>query len=126
LAAPSRPNYWPNSFGGPEPRAEFAEPTFWVSGKAARQQYSHPNSDFIQPGNLYRDAMTDQDRDNLIGNIVDHLGAAQKRIQLRQTALFYKADPDYGRRVAEGLNLDFEEVKRLAEMSQEERAKATS
>jgi len=45
---------------------------------------------------------------------------------LRQTALFYRADPDYGRRVAEGLGLDIKEVKRLAGMSQEERAKATA
>ena len=62
-----------------------------------------------------------------IGNIVDHLGGAQKRIQKRQSALFYKADPDYGRRrVAEGLKLDVNEVERLAKMSQEERAKATA
>jgi catalase len=45
---------------------------------------------------------------------------------LRQTALFYKADPDYGRRIAEGLGLDTKEIERLAEMSQEERAKATA
>jgi catalase len=70
--------------------------------------------------------MKGQDRDNLIGNIVDHLGKAQKRIQLRQTAIFYKADLDYGRRVAEGLGLDMKEVERLAKMSQEERAKATA
>ncbi|MEK7197452.1 MAG: catalase-related domain-containing protein, partial [Nitrospirota bacterium] len=60
------------------------------------------------------------------GNIVGHLGGAQKRIQLRQAALFYKADSDYGRRVAEGLKLDLKEVERLARMSQEERAKATA
>jgi catalase len=41
--------------------------------------------------------MTDMDRDHLIGDIVDHLGKAQRRIQLRQAALFFKADPDYGR-----------------------------
>ncbi|MCP4666036.1 MAG: catalase, partial [Deltaproteobacteria bacterium] len=46
-------------------------------------------------------------------------------IQLRQTALFFKADPGYGRSVAEGLGLDVTEVERLAGMSQEERAKAT-
>ena len=69
--------------------------------------------------------MTDQGRKNLVGNIVDHLSGAQKRIQLRQTALFYKADPDYGRRVAEGLELDVKEVERLAEMPHDERAKAT-
>ena len=36
-----------------------------------------------------------------------------------------KADPDYGRRVAEELRLDMKEVQRLAKMSHEERAKAT-
>jgi len=45
---------------------------------------------------------------------------------LRQTAIFYKADSEYGRRVAEGLGLNVKEVEKLAAMSQEERAKATS
>ncbi len=120
------PNYWPNSFGGPEPDLSFGEPPFEVSGLARRSPYTHPNDDFVQPGNLYRKVLTDQDRKNLVGNIVDHLGGAQKRIQLRQTALFFKADQDYGRRVAEGLGLELAEVERLAGMSQEERVKATS
>jgi len=37
-----------------------------------------------------------------------------------------KADHEYGKRVAEGLRLDVKEVEKLAEMSPEERAKATS
>ena len=57
---------------------------------------------------------------------MDHSGKAQKRIELWQTAIFYKADEDYGRRVAEGLGLDLKEVERLAKMSNEERAKATA
>ena len=74
---------------------------------------------------MYRDVMDDQARENLVGNIVSHLSGAQKRIQLRQTALFFKADSDYGSRVAEGLGLDVKEVERLADMTQEERAKET-
>jgi catalase len=70
--------------------------------------------------------MTDENREHLIGNITTHLCNAQKRIQLRQTAIFYKADVEYGRRVAEGLGLGIKEVEKLAEMSHEERAKATS
>lgn len=120
------PNYYPNSFGGPEPRPGVAEPPFNVSGKASRQAYNHPNDDFAQPGALYRDVMTDEERDHLIGNIVAHLGGAQKRIQLRQTALFYRVDSNYGTRVAKGLGLDANEVSRLAGMSQEERVKATA
>ena len=121
----SGPNYWTNSFDGPVPDPSFLEPPFEVSGLAARTPYRYPNDDFVQPGNLYRDVMIDQDRENLIGNIVSHLSSAQKRIQLRQTALFFKADPDYGSRVAKGLSLDIKEVERLANMNAEERARAT-
>lgn len=74
---------------------------------------------------LDRKVMTDMDRDHRVGNIVDHLNGAQKRIQLRQTALFYKADPEYGQRVAEGLGLKMSDVEGLAAMSDDERAKAT-
>jgi catalase len=119
------PNYWPNSFGGPAPDPSAAEPPFEVMGEAAHSPYNHPNDDFVQAGTLFRDVMNDEDRDHLIGNIVGHLGGAQKRIQMRQAAVFFKADPDYGRRVAEGVGLDVNEVERLAAMSQEERAKAT-
>lgn len=69
--------------------------------------------------------MSDKDRDHLIGNIVGHLGNAITRIRYRQAALFFKADPDYGRRVAQGLNLQVKEIERLAHMSNEERAEAT-
>jgi catalase len=120
------PNYWPNSFGGPGPDPEAREPFFDVSGVAARHPYTHPNDDFVQAGNLYRDVMTAEDRDHLIGNIVAHLGGAQKRIQLRQTALLFKADADYGRRVVESLGLDVKEIEKLAEISQEDRVKATA
>ncbi|MBL7153968.1 MAG: catalase [Phycisphaerae bacterium] len=120
------PNYWPNSMGGPAPDPVFAEPPIDLEGQAARHLQEVTDDDFFQPGELYRRVMNDTDREHLIGNIVGHLGSAQKRIQLRQTALFFKADPDYGRRVAEGLGLDVKEVEKLAAMSPEERAKATA
>jgi len=108
-----KPNYYPNSVNGPEPQIDASEPPFEVSGKAARQKYTHPNDDFVQAGNLYRKVMTDKDRDHLIGNIVTHLCNAKKDIQIRQTKIFYKADHEYGRRVAEGLKLDLKEFKKL-------------
>jgi catalase len=108
------PNYYPNTFGGPKPDLSAEWPKVDVSGSVARHAYIHPNSDFVQPQALYEKVMTDVDRDHLIGNIVGHLGGAKKEIQLRQTALFYKVHPDYGTRVAEGLGLDVDEVKRIS------------
>jgi catalase len=120
------PNYLPNSMGGPAPDADALEPPFEITGEAARYPFTHPNDDFVQAGNLYRDVMTDEARDHLIGNITSHLCGAQKRIQLRQAAIFYKADKDYGWRVAEGLGLDVKKVEKLAAMNDEDRAKATA
>jgi catalase len=99
------PNYWPNSLGGPTPDSSFAEPPAAVSGMAARQAYVHPNDDFVQAGNLYRDVMTDVDRDHLTSNIAGHLSGVSWTIQERQVGLFKKADPEYGARVAEKLGL---------------------
>jgi catalase len=72
------PNYWPNSFGGPEPDPTAGEPGFEVSGAAGRYPYSFPNDDFVQPGDLYRKVMTEQDRTNLVGNIVGPSGGRAK------------------------------------------------
>lgn len=121
-----KPNYWPNTFKGPEPDISAKAPPFEISGKADRYPFNYPNDDFIQPQALYSNVMKDKDRENLIGNIVEHLENAAKRIQLRQTALFFKVDPDYGSRVAKGLSLDIKKVEALAKMSQEDRVKATT
>lgn len=120
------PNYWPNSFGGPSPDSTVAPPPIDVAGMAARHAYELGDVDFVQAGALYRKVMTEQERANLVSNIVSHLGNAQERLQYRQTALFYKADSEYGERVAAGLGLALEKVKRLASMTQDERVEATS
>ena len=120
------PNYWPNTFGGAAPDPSVTPPAYEVSGAAARHGYELSDVDFVQPGDLYRKVMTDTDRAHLVSNLVGHLKNAQPRLQRRQTALFYKADPDYGTQVAAGLALDVEDIKRLAGMSQEERVAATS
>ena len=55
-----------------------------------------------------------------------HLGNAKKRMQLHQTALFYKVHQVYSQRIAKGLNIDINQIKKLAKMSKDERVKATS
>jgi catalase len=119
------PNYWPNTFGGPQPDPTVAPPPIDVAGIAARHVYRSGDVDFVQAGELYGKVMNDEQRAHLIDNLVSHMRGAQKQLQLRQTALFYKANPEYGERVAKGLALSQDEVKRLAAMTQEERVKET-
>jgi catalase len=121
----SGPNYYPNSFGGPEPDLKAAEPVYEVKGMAARQKYSHPNDDYVQAGDLFSRVMTSADRAHLVDNIVSHLRGAQERIQYRQAAIFFRVDRKYGERVAKGLGLDPNRVSDLANMSQDELVKAT-
>ena len=120
----SEPNYYPNTFGGAAPDAGYAPPAIDISGTAGRHEIRLSDVDFVQAGELYRRVMKETDREHLIANICGNLSQAQQRIQLRQTALFYKVDEDYGQRVAEALGLDLATVKKLAAMSQEERGKA--
>lgn len=121
----SGPNYYPNSFNGPMPEIDSAEPQVPLDGSGARYEFIRPNDDFVQAGDLYRKVMTPMDRDHLISNLVGHMSGAKKRIQYRQTAIFYRADEEYGSRVAKGLGLDVSKVKKLAMMTKEQRAEAT-
>lgn len=119
------PNYYPNTMGGPTPDESYKLPKIPVAGTIGRHKIEIKDVDFEQPGELFRRVLNDYEKEHLIINIVDSLGQAMTKLQYRQTALFYKADPDWGRRVAEMLHIDFEKVKNLAAMSQEERVKAT-
>jgi len=54
----SRPNYEPNSIGGPIADAKYKDIGFKVTGLAQRYAPNHPNCDFAQPGALFRKVMT--------------------------------------------------------------------
>lgn len=120
------PNYYPNSFDGAAPDKQYVVPPIDVQGLAARHEYKLTDDDFVQAGDLYAKVMSDYDRANLVSNILGHIKNARQRIQYRQTAIFYKANADYGTRIANGLGLDLGKVKDLAAMSQEDRVKATA
>ncbi|EGG16996.1 catalase [Cavenderia fasciculata] len=110
------PNYHPNSFGGPDVQPDAAIHQFPVAGSAGRFQYP-PSDDFVQPGNLYR-LMDEGAKTRLVGNIVGHMkGVTVRDIQLRAISNFYKADKDYGTRIAKGLGIDINDVVKFSSRS---------
>ena len=97
-------NYQPNSFDGPVDHQQFREPPLKLSGNADRYDHRKHNDDYSQAGDLYR-LMNEDQKTQLIDNIVRSMKSVPIAIQLRQVSHFYKADPDYGVRVATGLGI---------------------
>lgn len=95
-------NYEPSSLGGLKeaPKAgKDHEPHY--EAKLVRQKLDRPN-DFKQAGETYR-AFEDWERDELIANLVANLSICKADIRERMIGYFTQADPEYGRRVREGL-----------------------
>jgi catalase len=106
----NQPVYAPNSYGGPKADSmRYPDPSWFVDSdeimRSASTLHAEDN-DFAQPGNLYRDAMSQTDRDHLVNNLVGHLSDDVERvIQERAIALWSQVDPDLGSRVAQGLGI---------------------
>jgi catalase len=107
----NRPNYSPNSHGGPVPDARYTETSISLGDSSTRTEYPQSNraDDFEQAGLLYQVLNTDA-RDRLIRNIAGHMKNVPADIQRRQIQHFLKAYSEYGTRIAESLNLSMELV----------------
>ncbi len=104
-------NYEPNSFDGIGEEADAKPVGYDVEGRIG-QHVTYDDDFYTQPGDLYR-LMSDDERERLVQNIAGSLGNVEEdEIKTREVTQFYKADPDYGRRVAAaiGLELDFDAI----------------
>jgi catalase len=111
----NQPVYAPNSYGGPKADAEqYPDPSWFVNaGEIMRTAYvAHAeDTDFIQPGNLYRNTLSDTDREHLVNNIVGHMSEQVERpVQERALKLWYQVDKDLGTRIAKGLGITIPEM----------------
>jgi len=109
-------DYEPNSFGGPAQDPSVAEPPLRIDGNADRYK-TYPGDDqdlYGQPRTLWEKVLDDQGRANLVENIVGSMsnptmGMADEvklhEIQERMLHHWHKVHPDFGRRIAEGLDL---------------------
>ena len=96
--------YEPNSFGGAKEDKRFAEPPLQISGDADRYNHRDGNDDYKQAGDLFR-LMPADAQARLMDNIVEAMQGVPAEIVERQIGHFYKADPSYGRGVAQRTGL---------------------
>ncbi|WP_409305981.1 catalase [Peribacillus sp. SCS-155] len=103
-------DYEPSTLGGlkeAEQVGKVHEPHY--NANLVRESIERTNN-FGQAGETYRN-FEDWEKDELVSNLVDALKVCKVHIQEQMIDNFTKADPDYGRRVAEGLAKAREETR---------------
>lgn len=105
------PNYWPNTIAAaPKPDSAVSDPA-WELGQTIVDRFDSTveHDDFTQAGNLYR-LFDDAHKDRLTRRLAGVLRDVRKEVQLRQLCHFFRADEDYGQRVADHLGINVKEA----------------
>lgn len=92
------PNYFPNSFNGPQPDTAAAWHKESTTGDVARYETGDEDN-FSQCGQFYRNVLSAQEKERLTDNIAGSLAGAQDFIIDRAISNFSAADANYGRAI---------------------------
>lgn len=103
--------YEPNSYGQWQEQPDFKEPPLALNGAADNWNFREDDDDYYtQPGKLFR-LMSPQQQKVLFENTARAMGDAPKEIKIRHIGNCMKADPSYGKGVADALGISLDEVK---------------
>ena len=101
--------YEPNSKGALQEQPDFREPPLALSGSADHWNHREDEDYYSQPGNLFR-LMSPAQQQVLFDNTARSIGEAPRDIQFRHIRNCLKADPAYGKGVADALGVALSEV----------------
>lgn len=114
--------YEPNSYGEWEEQPEYKEPALNRTGPADHWNFREDDSDYYtQPGKLFR-LMTPDKKQLLFENTARNIEGATLQTKVRHAVNCCRADPEYGKGVAEAMgiewklvekNLDVEDLKQI-------------
>jgi catalase len=107
------PNYFPNSFDDINPDASYKTPAFELDSPIVDhydRNAEGENDHYTQPGTFWREVLSEQDKKNLVKNVVGAMkgitGPKKEEIINRQLCHFFRADIGLGMLIAQGLGLD--------------------
>ncbi len=101
-------NYYPNSDeSAPKEAPEYREPGLALGDVMADRYELKDPDNYTQAGNLWR-IFSDGEKDRTAQAIAGALGGATQEIQMRQLCHFFRADPDYGQRIANILGIQID------------------
>jgi len=103
--------YEPNSYGKWQEQPEFKDPPLPLAGAAWQWNFRDDDDDYYtQPGKLFR-LMSPAQQKVLFENTARNMDDAPKEIKVRHIGNCLKADPAYGKGVADALGISLDEVK---------------
>lgn len=107
------PNYFPNSFDNIKPGPSYKNIPFELDSLTADnydRNAEGENDHYTQPGIFWREVLSEQDKKNLVNNVVGAMkgitGPKKEEIINRQLCHFFRADIGLGMLIAQGLGLD--------------------
>jgi len=120
-------HYQPNSYNEWQDCKDVKEPPLELAGAMDSYEPKDNQTDdtFYQPGDLYRLLEADK-KDLLISNTAANIASVTENIKLRHAAHCLLADSEYGTRLAQAMGVNLDDVKKLADMTHDERMAATS
>jgi catalase len=102
--------YEPNSYGEWSQQPDFAEPPLAVEGAADHWNFREDDADYYtQPGLLFR-LIGPEKQELLFANTARAIGGAPREIQIRHIGNCLKADPAYGKGLADALGIPLSEI----------------
>lgn len=96
------PNYFPNSFSGPQDQAHCKESKFHASGDVERYN-SSDDDNYSQVTDFWRKVLSPEERTRLINNFAGHMCFAKDFIQERAIKNYSQVDPQCGKMLREAL-----------------------
>ena len=105
----SSPNYYPNSDQNtPKEASEYREPGLPLENAMAdRYDSREGHDDYTQAGNLWR-IFPEDEKTRTAQAIANAMQGVRQDIQMRQLCHFFRADAEYGQRVAKALGIDID------------------
>jgi len=102
--------YEPNSYGEWQEQPDFSEPPLAINGAADHWNFREDDDDyFSQPGNLFR-LMTPDKQQLLFENTARAIDGADMEVKKRHIRNCLKADPAYGKGVADAIGISLNDV----------------
>jgi len=110
------PNYFPNSFDDIEVDQSYKEPAEDMNSVVADwydRNGEGDNDHYTQAGDLFRKVFNDEERtaqvNNFLGSLRGVSGPKRELILNRQLCHFFRADPELGARIAQGLGIEIDQ-----------------